>query len=584
MNNNDNLYPTNVNEIIRSFSNMIRGFSQKETEWQISKENYDKKISELEGELKAHENINIDLLKRIRMLEYELARERGEKNINKEPNQNELFKDLNYPNLLKEDDLKFLEENSKGPSLLNVLSTIGINERLASNLFTDFELNRTELENLIKKDLEMKLKKIDNDNNILNNNEQINIVPNPQNSNQSNIAQGSNNNAQSNNPQNPEKPAQNLEAPISKSLPTYKFNLKKFMELRSHLDGVRKLSFIPSINTLISVGEDCLIKAWSLKNIYYNNQSDNMEPYLNFRGHTGPLFCVEHRADNLIFSGGAEGVIQIWNLPPPNQVNLYGNSEVIFALNIGFLQSEDEAEIYWSLKHSPKDNILVSLSSDSSIMFWETKNAAEFVQDFNDGKTNFIKTTKKKKSDFFDGYAIPTVCNFLKQDSGKLILGFNDATISLMDITKTNFIYSFDTYKGKSNDLQERVLRQPNCFACCDSIPLIYAGFEDWTIKSLDFREKLNNFNANNKVISDEFNAHSDAVTSLNIYKDLYLISVSHGCAINVWDTRKMNEPISFAVGSEKKWDESMWDSVLIEDTMTLCVACADSTIKLYKL
>ena len=38
----------------------------KETEWQISKENYEKKIAELEGELKAHENINIDLLKRKR--------------------------------------------------------------------------------------------------------------------------------------------------------------------------------------------------------------------------------------------------------------------------------------------------------------------------------------------------------------------------------------------------------------------------------------------------------------------------------------------------------------------------------------
>ena len=37
-------------------------------------------------------------------------------------------------------------------------------------------------------------------------------------------------------------------------------------------------------------------------------------------------------------------------------------------------------------------------------------------------------------------------------------------------------------------------------------------------------------------------------------------------------------------VGSQKKWDESMWDSLLIENSMTLCVACADSTIKLYKL
>jgi len=42
----------------------------------VLKGNYDNKISDLEGQLKAHENINIDLLKRIRMLEYALTQER----------------------------------------------------------------------------------------------------------------------------------------------------------------------------------------------------------------------------------------------------------------------------------------------------------------------------------------------------------------------------------------------------------------------------------------------------------------------------------------------------------------------------
>ena len=74
MNSLDNSNPTNVNDIIKNFSNMVRSFAMKETEWQISKENYEKKIAQLEGELRAHENINIDLLKRIRMLEYELAK------------------------------------------------------------------------------------------------------------------------------------------------------------------------------------------------------------------------------------------------------------------------------------------------------------------------------------------------------------------------------------------------------------------------------------------------------------------------------------------------------------------------------
>ena len=156
MNSNDNLMPTNISQIITNFSNLVRNFSIKDTEWQIQKEEYEKRISELEGEIKAHENINIDLLKRIRMLEFALAQERKKNNPNESDNNNintneDLIKDLPQQNLIKEEDLQFLRDHSNRPSLLNVLQSIGIDENLAKNLFTDFELNRSELEAMIKK-------------------------------------------------------------------------------------------------------------------------------------------------------------------------------------------------------------------------------------------------------------------------------------------------------------------------------------------------------------------------------------------------------------------------------------------------
>ena len=142
--------------------------------------------------------------------------------------------------------------------------------------------------------------------------------------------------------------------------------------------------------------------------------------------------------------------------------------------------------------------------------------------------------------------------------------------------------------------------------AVCNNAPVVYTGFEDGTLKILDFRNvpmssggystninnNVNRENNQNNVggmygkdfVTDTLNIHGDAVTSLNIYKDLYLFSVSHDTTIKIWDLRKMNEPVNMTVGSQKKWDESMWDSLLIEKSMTLCVACADSTIKLYKL
>ena len=76
MNNDGGLISTNLAEVMDKFNQSIRKFAMKETEWLVFKNNYESRIAELEGQLKAHENINIDLLKRIKMLEYALNQER----------------------------------------------------------------------------------------------------------------------------------------------------------------------------------------------------------------------------------------------------------------------------------------------------------------------------------------------------------------------------------------------------------------------------------------------------------------------------------------------------------------------------
>ena len=621
MNSSDNSNPTNINDIIKNFSNMVRNFAMKETEWQIAKENYEKKIAQLEGELKAHENINIDLLKRIRMLEYELAKERKDKNTEggnnslSGGNNEDLFKDLQYPNLIKEEDLKFLEESANRPSLLSILQSIGIDENLANNLFTDFELNKNELEAMIKKDIEEKLLKSDNNTNInpiQNNNINKNSSSNTSNINNINNInnyQNINNIKDINNNQNNIKQINNTKQ--EGTTINYSFNLDNVVELRNHFDEVRKLSYLENINSLVSISEDCLIYVWSLDYISFNPKSEDVEPYLHLRRHTGPLFCVEHGKDNLIYTGGSEGLIQIFNILPASEITPYGSSDEVFNLSIGYFQNNNENnEIYWDLKHHPKDNLLISLSSDGDITFWETTTAEEYILSFNKGRFKWSKSTKSKKSSYLDEIAIPVSCEFLKQDNNKLLVGFNDATIALMDINKNSFISNWNMINknnnlAKNNNYNNRVLFQPNCFACCNNSPVVYTGFEDGTLKILDFRNVpqnsggyapnsnniVNNNNNNNfgpmygkDFVTDTINIHGDAVTSLNLYKDLYLFSISHDTTIKIWDIRKMNEPINMCVGSQKKWDESMWDSLLIEKTMTLCVACADSTIKLYKL
>jgi len=549
MNTNDNLYPSNSNELIKNFSDMVINFEKRQLDWKKSKEEYEKKIFELSKKIKTHENINTDLLKRVKMLEYEIQRQKEfKKNGN---NKNDLlFKDTQYKNIIKDDDLSLIDDfgSFNQSSIINILKNIGINERLANNLFIDFELNKPELEALIKKDIEQKF--LENDIN------SINIKDDP-------------------------KEKKNL-------------SFTKYAELNSHFDEVRKLSYIENMNCLISVSEDCLIKVWDLNNIMYNSQNEDITPYLNLRGHTGPLFCVEHGKDNLIYTGGNEGLIRIWNILPSTEINSYSSNDEIINLNLGYFQNNEENEMYWDLKHHPKENILVSLSSYANITFWETTTAEEFVQSFNQGKSKWVKSNKYKKSSYKnDENAIPICCEFMKQNNDKLIIGFNDDTLSLLDINKNSFtshynLFNYNYYKKTNNKNINRVLLQPNCLACYNSIPCVFAGFEDSTIKLFDFRNNIPSTLISNayskEIISDSFKGHDDAVTSLNLYKDLYLFSTSHDEKIKLWDIRKLKEPIDTISTSQKKWDESIWHSILIEQSLTLCVACADSTIKLYKL
>ena len=578
MNSNDTLMPTNISNIISNFSHLVRNFSLKDTEWQIQKEEYEKRISELEGELKAHENINIDLLKRIRMLEYALLQERQKNsssaNQPSEQNDANLFNDLAPQKLIKEDDLKFLKERVSRPSLMTVLQSIGIDENLAKNLFDDFELNRTELEAMIKRNLDEKLSKAGQDN--LSEILQKNQIPK--------------NEANSDNqPQNLDNLSGNTYQQQKQSN-NYTFSFNKCIELRSHLDEVRKLTYLSGLNSLVSVSEDCLIKVWSLNNIFYNSKNTDIEPYLTLRGHTGPLYCTEKgkAGSSLIYTGGNEGLIQIWNIPKSDEVPQYGESESLFNLNVGFFQKKEEGgEIIWDLKHHPIDNLLISLSSDATINFWHTKTAEEYVNSFLNEEylDTYLASTTKKKSNYVlnnkqgGEFAIPTTCEFLSTDSNKLIVGFDDACISIFDIEKENFTTSINTLDEKTtHSNKNRVFYQPNCLTCANTVPIIYGGFEDNTIKIMDIR------NNRNSLITNSFNAHSDAVTRLNLLNDIYLFSISHDTTIKMWDTRKLNDPVVSIVGSQKKWDEAMWDSLIIESMMMFCVACADCTVKLYKL
>ena len=59
------------------------------------------------------------------------------------------------------------------------------------------------------------------------------------------------------------------------------------------------------------------------------SEQDHIEPYFTFRGHTGPLFsmCGGNESLNYLYSGGNEGIIRVWEVPQPADIEPYGPSD-----------------------------------------------------------------------------------------------------------------------------------------------------------------------------------------------------------------------------------------------------------------
>ena len=199
----------------------------------------------------------------------------------------------------------------------------------------------------------------------------------------------------------------------------------------------------------------------------------------------------------------------------------------------------------------------------------------------------WLKTNKSRAPiDGASESSIPTASCFNNTDLNQLICGFNDSSLSIYDFNKNSFYSNIKTQKFDKNDNNSNLFEyQPNTLVCSSSVPIVYGGFEDSTIKSIDMRIES---------VTNTFSAHSDSITSLNLLNDIYLFSTSHDTKIRMWDIRYLNTPLQETIGSQKKWDEAIWHSIVIPNQLMLAtgkfiyflnfLAGADSYIKLFKL
>lgn len=578
MNTEEKLYPSNITDLIEKMNESLRSFAIKETEWIIQKNAYESKVSELEGEIQAHEQINIDLMKRIRMLEYSLTQERNKNKSNNDQNRliiTEENNEIQIPdkkNLISEDEINKLKEKTIRPSLLSMLNDIGINETFANDLFTNLEINKIELERLIKKDIEERTNSIQK-----NMNKQNELNQNNSKENKLKADEMEMDNTKVNLQQSyfSFKNQETTENKTQKTTPFHSQN--QYYDLKFHLDVVRKLSYIKKYNCLVSVSEDCLINIWNMNNFFENiNSINDFEPTITFRGHTGPLFSLETKED-IIYTAGNEGQIKIWQLPNINDYNIYGDSELLFNSNIAFYHVADEVVI-WDIKHHPSKNLIVSSVSNGNLYFYKTTTShEEYIQSLNERNLEkwFMGTISCSKNNIINS----TCCHYLKYDTNILISGHTDGNISFIDINKLSIISNSKNSKNfQSLSLLDKQTLSPNQVNTIDSQFAngnIFCGFEDGTIKYFDYRTEVGNY---------PVKAHNDAITSLSLMNDLYLFSSSHDTKVKMWDLRDLSQPLNEFIGSQKKWDESIYDILLIKEMNALATAGADSIIRIFKI
>jgi striatin 1/3/4 len=367
------------------------------TQWMIEKKQLSDKITQLEAEIRSQENINTDLLKRIKMLEFSLRQER-----------------------IKYAKLSTGHQRMNSDVINNILSRV--EKSLEPGQFLPKRRTRAHRQMLSKYLQELGLDDIFSTEMPT----KPSIHHRPTKSFGSSVMQSAF-------PQTDQEPEIRLPSRVHEPIrvsderPARK-NWEVKHTLKSHFDAVRTIEY--KDNILITAGEDLIIKLWDLSGLESSNDR-SFEPYLNLRGHTGTVFSLacSNAPDSLIYSAGADGVVRVWDLPASKDVEMYGNNTDRF-MNIGIWRGHNN--VVWDLQHHPNDNLLLSVSADDTVKLWRTVDSSTCLEQYRNGihGANAIRTYEFSQGDDVN---TPTCCTWVKGDSNTFIVGYTSPYLNIYD-------------------------------------------------------------------------------------------------------------------------------------------------------
>ncbi|KAI9275940.1 WD40-repeat-containing domain protein [Phascolomyces articulosus] len=588
-----------------------RRFERERNEWTIERAQMKARIALLEGERRGIEQLKLDLLKRVKMLEYALIQERKKylAVTNKQQLQHlQENMDVDSPNA-RSPTFMTKQENKPDASTakakersrhalkacldeINYLTSMPTKFPLMPSLTTETSLPFTNNMSSTSTTSESTTSTAASDDEPMSSirsasstvdEEQQNIPANVDevamlNNNGNNNKRNSNNDEESNEMQ--EK--YNLsEEKVQRMLKSARKGMR-----RKHLDSVRAVSFHPSEMLVASGSDDGTVKIWNLRRSIgkdgnpIRNVHDEADPIITYRGHNHIVTQVAISAEqNRVYSSSLDSTIRVWRLPSEGH-SLYspvGN----MATYVG------HTDAIWDFKLFPiaRDDscLLASASADGTVKLWDTQTSGQLL------KSSLTFDGVLSENDSSRDLPIPTSLDFCHTDLAKMAVSFANAQIRIYDIETGQVI---TTLEGSNNTYDGTVGTQINKIIAHPTMPLIVSAHEDRQIKFYDLKSGkediiISNFTGSILFYSGtcafSMSAHLDSVACLDIDPSgMTLVSGGHDSSIRLWDITMSKTCMQEFSAHRRKGHEGVL-SVQYHKTLPWMVSGgADSIAKVY--
>ncbi|CAB3397373.1 unnamed protein product [Caenorhabditis bovis] len=279
--------------------------------------------------------------------------------------------------------------------------------------------------------------------------------------------------------------------------------------LRSHLDSINAMQFHPVEPVVFTASDDGVVKLWNFElkreDKHGGMANGDQEPVYTFRGHFGPVLClVLSPTGDQLFTGGRDGLICCWNVPPTN-----GDPYEAYDPRVLSETINGHSDAVWSVAYHSSNNRLVSASADSTLKLWEPGNGEPLIRTIEAPRNGLI----------------PTSVDFVSTETSHLLVAYTNCFAQIVDIETGNPVMVFDFGEALKQATLNKIISHP-------TMPISIVASEDRTIRYFD--------NASGQLISSSL-AHVEGVSALAIDPNgLYLISGSHDGSLRMWNFEKI--------------------------------------------